>query len=103
MILAATIVLFGGVLYIVRHGADAPDYRAFHGEPSDLCSVAAIVRFALTWHSRGIIQSGLLVLIATPILRVALSAFAFAREHDWLYLGLTLTVLPLLSYSLWHG
>jgi uncharacterized membrane protein len=43
---------------------------------------------------------GLLLLIATPIARVAFSAVAFVLERDWLYTGVTLFVLALLLYSL---
>jgi uncharacterized membrane protein len=47
-----------------------------------------------------IIQLGLLILIATPVARVAFSVFAFAQERDWLYVVVTLIVLGLLLYSL---
>jgi uncharacterized membrane protein len=45
-------------------------------------------------------QLGLLVLIATPITRVAFSVFAFFYERDWKYVVFTLIVLGLLLYSL---
>ena len=50
------------------------------------------------------IQLGLLILIATPVARVAFSAFGFAVERDYLYVGITLFVLAVLLYSLfgWH-
>ena len=46
------------------------------------------------------IQLGLLFLIATPIVRVGFSVFAFARQKDRLYVAVTLTVLAILIYSL---
>jgi len=52
------------------------------------------------WHARGLIQLGLLLLIATPMARVAFSVIGFALEKDWLYVGITLLVLALLIYSL---
>jgi len=48
----------------------------------------------------GLVQAGLLVLVATPVVRVAVSAIAFWREGDRLYLALTLIVLALLLVSL---
>jgi uncharacterized membrane protein len=45
-------------------------------------------------------QAGLLVLIATPVARVAASAGAFALEGDRLYVAITLTVLTILLVSL---
>jgi len=45
-------------------------------------------------------QLGLLVLIATPVVRVATSVVAFATERDWLYTAITLVVLGILLVSL---
>jgi uncharacterized membrane protein len=42
----------------------------------------------------------LLLLIATPIARVAFAAFAFALEKDYMYVIITLIVLAVLLYSL---
>jgi len=97
--LAAT-VLIGGLLYLVRHGATSPHYGVFEGEPASLQSLDGIVRAALRGQSRGIIQLGLVLLILTPIARVAFSLFAFARTHDWVYASVTAIVLALLVYSL---
>jgi len=41
-------------------------------------------------------QLGLLVLVATPILRVLTSLIAFALERDRLYVGITSVVLAIL-------
>jgi uncharacterized membrane protein len=75
-------------------------YRTFHGEPDDLKSVAGILRDAFSGNTRGIMQLGLLLLIATPIARVMFSAVAFAMERDRMYVGFTLIVLAVLLYSL---
>jgi uncharacterized membrane protein len=48
----------------------------------------------------GFAQLGLVVPIATPVLRVATSCAAFALEGDRLYAGLTLAVLAILLASL---
>lgn len=103
VILAAAIVLIGGVFYLARHGTAFPDYRVFRGEPADLRSVHGIVADVLTWSSRGLIQFGLLLLVATPVTRVAFSVFAFIRLRDRMYVIVTLIVLVLLLYSLSGG
>src|SRR5438105_8671508 len=82
---SAAVVLLGGVLYLVRHGAEPADHRVFHGEPADLRSPAGIVLDALSFRSRGIIQLGVLLLIATPVLRVVFSVVGFALERDTTY------------------
>jgi uncharacterized membrane protein len=47
-----------------------------------------------------LIQLGLLLLIATPIVRVAFSMVGFAIERDRMYVAFTLIVLAILLYSL---
>jgi uncharacterized membrane protein len=98
--LAAGVVLAGGVVFLVRHGFAPTNYRAFAGEPSDLREWKGIARSALNLRGRGIIQLGILCLIATPVARVALSSVAFALERDWLYVGVASAVLAVLMYSL---
>ena len=46
------------------------------------------------------ITLGLLLLIATPVARVAMSAYAFLRQRDRTYVAVTLFVLAVLFYSL---
>ena len=101
--LAAVVVLIGGVLYLVRHGSEPAEHRVFHGEPADLRSPSGIVADALALSSRGLIQLGLLLLVATPVARVAFSVFAFLRQRDVTYVVLTLTVLAVLLYSLFFA
>jgi uncharacterized membrane protein len=98
--LSALIILAGGMVFLVRHGTEPASYRIFRGEPSDLRHVRGIVRTALALRGRGIIQLGLLLLIATPIARVAFSLFGFAEEKDWMYVTFTAIVLVILLYSL---
>lgn len=100
VILAASVVLFGAILFLARHGATRPNYREFHGQPNDLTHVSGIIRDVAAWNGRGIIQLGLLLLIATPVVRVAFSIVAFARERDWLYVCVTMIVLTFLLFSL---
>ena len=92
--------VLGGIIYLAKHGSQPADYRVFHGEPSELRGVRSIVRYALDLHGRGIIQLGLLMLIATPVARVAFSIFGFAAEKDRLYMSFTALVLAILLYSL---
>ena len=46
---------------------------------------------------------GLLLLIATPVARVAASIVLFARDRDYLYVAITTTVLLLLLLSFMLG
>ena len=100
VLVSAVVVLCGGVPYLIKYGHVPADYRIFRGEPTDLKSISGIVRDAFALHSRGIIQAGLLLLIATPVARVAFSIFGFAEEKDRMYVTFTLIVLLILLYSL---
>ena len=103
VILAAMFVLAGGIVYVVRHPEPVTDYRVFQGEPEELRTVPGIIHEAQALHGRGLIQFGLLILIATPIARVAFSVAAFLYQRDWIYVAVTVVVLGLLVYSLSGG
>jgi uncharacterized membrane protein len=103
VVLAGLIVLVGGALFLARHPVPLTDYHAFKGEPQEFRTISGIFHEALAFRGRGLIQLGLLVLIATPITRVVFSVFAFLYERDWKYVGFTLIVLGLLLYSLLGG
>ena len=103
VLLAASLVFIGGIVYLSRHDLPATDYRVFQGEPQELRTVGGILREAGKFHARGLIQLGLLVLIATPVARVLFSVFAFLYERDWTYVAITMIVLALLCYSLFGG
>jgi uncharacterized membrane protein len=100
VVLAAAVVLIGGMILLVQEGGAPAAHRAFVGEPVELRRLSAIVGGALRLDGRSVIQAGLLVLVATPIVRVALSLVAFARQRDRLYVAITGIVLALLTYSL---
>lgn len=100
VLISALVVIGGAVPYLGSHPWARVDYRTFHGEPEELKTVHSIVRDAFSGDSRGIMQLGLLLLIATPIVRVAFSAVAFALERDWMYVAFTMIVLTVLLYSL---
>ena len=100
VIVSALLVFAGGVLFLLRHPTPVTDYRHFQGEPAEFRTVPGIFHDALAFHGRGLIQLGLLLLIATPIARVAFSVVAFSYQRDWMYVLVTLIVLGLLFFSL---
>src|SRR5277367_864061 len=101
--LAATLVAVGGIVFLSRHSTPVTNYHVFQGEPAELRTVGGILAEATTWHGRGLIQLGLLVLIATPVARVLFSVLAFLYERDWKYVAVSLLVLGLLFWSLFSG
>ncbi len=103
VLVSGAVVLGGGLYYLLRHGGEAADYHTFHGQPSVDRSVAEIVKSAFALRPRSIIQFGVLLLIATPIARVAFSLVGFALEKDRTYVVITAIVLAVLLYSLISG
>lgn len=100
VIIAAVTVFTGGVIYLYHHGFQPIDYKVFHRVPPDLCHIPGILANVLEFHGNGFIQLGILLLIATPIARVALSIAGFALQRDFLYVIVTLIVFSILMYSL---
>ena len=103
VLLAGAVVVLGGGISLARHGREVPHFRVFVGEPAELRTVPGILHDAVSLRGREIIQLGLLLLIATPILRVAFSVVGFALARDRLYVGITLVVLAVLLFSLAGG
>jgi len=100
VLLAALVVFVGGVWFVAESSDVPQNYRVFRGEPAELRAVPQIVDQAIALRPLGLIQFGLLLLIATPVARVLFSVLGFALERDWIYVVITLLVLGLLVYTL---
>src|SRR4051794_17793011 len=79
VLMSAALMAAGAVIYLVNHGHEYPEYGTFRGEPDNLRGDAPIFRGAIAGKGRGLMQLAVLVMIATPVLRVAFAVYAFAR------------------------
>ncbi len=100
VLISAAVVLLGGICFLSRHGQEQPEYHVFHGTPAIYRSVSGVIHAAGPSNCPAIIQLGLLLLILTPVARVAFSLVGFALERDRTYIALTAIVLVILIYSL---
>lgn len=101
VLLAAAIVLIGGVLYLAKqHNAPLPDYTHFRSEPPAYTTIAGVLHGIRNFDPRAIIMLGLLVLIATPVARVGMCIVGFFFERDRMYVAISTIVLLILLYSL---
>jgi uncharacterized membrane protein len=100
VLLSAATVFAGGVLYLVRHHTDRVSYHQFAPGGAIAQSFRGVLQSAAHLNSEGLIQFGLLLLIATPVARVALAVVGFALERDRLYAVVSLVVLVILCLSL---
>lgn len=99
LLLSAAVVLVGLVRALIEGGslqlgqlATATNRAAF--DPS------AIASGLLAGSAPSIIALGLLILVATPVARVALGAYSFSLERDPLLVRATIVVLALLLLGL---
>ena len=103
VLLAAAVVFAGGAVYLAGHHADKVDFHGFTGVHFEMHSMRGVVASAAHLNSQALIQLGLLLLIATPVARVALAVVGFWLERDRLYAVISLIVLAILTFSLMQG
>ena len=67
-------------------------------------TIGGVIQGALELRPFAVIELGIILLVATPVFRVAASVLLFFLEHDYLYTVITLAVLGLLLFSIfWVG
>jgi len=107
VVISMTMVLIGLLLMFLHH----PDYFK---SPADLRrltapgaafpdTMARVARGVFAGQGQAVATLGLLLLIATPILRVAVSMFAFALQRDRTYTAISAVVLMMLLISFFLG
>ncbi|HWR13275.1 MAG TPA: DUF1634 domain-containing protein [Terriglobales bacterium] len=100
---AAAVVAFGAVFYLFKNAMTPVAFHVFVPSGDHLRTVGGIFRSAFHGDSQGIMQLGLLLLIATPVARVVLAAVGFFVERDRLYVAVSLIVLAILIFSMAHA
>ena len=107
VITSLAIVVVGLVLSFVHH----PAYLSSHSQLKQITtpgrfvphSIGEVVSGVVQLKGEAIIALGLLLLIATPVLRVAVSIVVFLIERDWIFVALTGFVLAMLIFSFFLG
>ncbi len=97
VLLSASLVTIGAVMFYVHYAMYGADANLF---PHSIDTVLAGIARG---DARSVIVLGLLVLLVTPVLRVAVSIFVFALERDWRYVVITSIVLGVLLLSFFLG
>ncbi len=109
VIASCTVTLLGGLIYLLQHSQTIPDYspvpagESFGGAADYLREFSGILPAILQGDGAAIIQLGVIILIATPVIRVAFSALAFFIERDRLYVIITLIVLAIILGNMLFG
>lgn len=97
---SAAVIIIGGILFAIQHPDAVFSFKSFAGEPARLRQVDVIIREAFQLRSRSVIQLGILILIATPVLRVIFSLIEFLIHKDWIFVLISAIVISTLFYSL---
>jgi uncharacterized membrane protein len=96
VLLSTAIILLGVLIYVVRDLVTSGHAPLTSGVPR---SLGAVVAGLAHGDPVAISALGLLVLLATPTVRVAVSIVAFWVERDWRYVVITSVVLGILLLS----
>ena len=103
VIASSAVCIVGGVLFLARYGATQVDFAEFHGELQPYRSFSGIWEGLLALEPLAVVQTGVVLLLATPILRVVFSVFAFLFERDYLYVAITCIVLAVILLNMLEG
>jgi uncharacterized membrane protein len=102
------VIIFGTIVTFIHH-------RQYMRSPRELEPLTQPSRYTFPrtfaelflglreFEGRSIVVTGLLLLIATPVMRVAVSIFAFIYEKDRVFVIVTIIVLSLLLLSFYLG
>ena len=107
VIASILLIVAGSLLTFVHH-------REYVSSPAELerltrpgsavpQTLPAVLSGAAQLRGQSIVAAGLLLLILTPVMRVATSILAFIAQRDRRYVLITSTVLLLLLLSFWLG
>src|SRR5215469_3260613 len=97
VLLSAAIIVIGVFLEALRPDKFAPQKLQLFPQTFDQVWAGLLVL-----RPQAVIALGLFMLIATPVIRVAVSVIAFAVEHNWRFVVITLIVLLILLFSIFY-
>lgn len=96
VLLAATVVIAGGAMYLGDHHGTQVSYKKFVGHPISVRHPAEMTGPT----SLAVLDVGILLLVAVPIARVAFAVVAFLVERDWLYTAVSVLILAVLVWGM---
>src|SRR5438045_2129198 len=99
MIISVCLVMLGGTLYLLQHGGESMQYELTQDDHFST-SVRLIFDAALSFTPFGIIELGLLVLVATQAIRVGLLVWFYGVMRDYWFTLISLFIFCVLIYSL---
>jgi uncharacterized membrane protein len=92
VLISAAVIILGLILFFIQGSSGYPGDYYPHSLPE-------IFNGTIHMKPYAVITTGLILLILTPVLRVAISIWVFVREGDKLYVIITSIVLIILIVS----
>lgn len=106
VMISAFVLMVGMILLLIQVGPKAfvsmPQIRSPEAG-TDLTSLRAVLQELVPPEPEAVLDTGVLLLIATPVLTVGASVIAFAFEADWLYVVISGFVFALLLLAFGIG
>jgi|GEM_PF-1671248 uncharacterized membrane protein len=99
MLISAGLVTLGGAMYLYQHGMESLHTELLQAGGYHI-NIKLILKNALSFTPLGIIELGLLTLIGTQVLRVALLVWFYAFTRDTWFTFISVFILITLVYSL---
>ncbi|MCE5286136.1 MAG: DUF1634 domain-containing protein [Pelosinus sp.] len=96
-VIISSVVIILGLLLFLQTGYSGYPENTFPITMSD------VISGLLAGKPYAIMTAGLIILMGIPVLRVALSIFAFFKEKDYLYVKITTGVFVILIISILMG
>ena len=100
VLVAAILVAAGGVALLLQRWDQVDRYGTFTGVAARLTSPASVIRAAVALDPAALAVLGLIVLVLTPVARVAFALLAFTKQRDRLYVAFSAVVLAVLFFGL---
>lgn len=104
--LALFFAIIGGIVYVYRHGSEqvGTQYAHYVEKDEDFFDyVHNMFTGIFNGKGRDVITLGIIILLATPTVRILFSLLGYALEKDKMYMVITLIVLAIISVSVMGG
>ena len=100
---AGLLIVTGGGLLLSRDAKAMTSFDRFAAQPAARPVLSEIMGRAFHLNALALVQLGIVLLSATPVLRVLFAGVNYLVERDWLYVGITVIVLSVLASSFIGG
>lgn len=104
VIVSLSLTFLGGVIYLLAHPNEIISYKEFVEADYSIAEIfSKTFSGVLSFDGEALIIFGILLLFATPVIRVLFSLIGFILEKDKLYILITLIVLAIIFISISGG